>query len=82
MSSPRRKEFTNVLSSSKVLVTNVISSGDVTIFRPQTEVPLWSKLVIRKIKIIPSFGNLQTNAIAAIEDDSSNGDKGFVILWS
>ena len=82
MSSPRRKEFTNVLSSSKVLVTNVISSGDVTIFRPQTEVPLWSKVAIRKIKIIPSFGNLQTNAIAAIEDDSNNGDKGFVILWS
>ena len=52
------------------------------IFRPQTEVPLWSKVAIRKIKIIPSFGNLQTNAIAAIEDDSNNGDKGFVILWS
>ena len=82
MSSPRRKEFTNVLSSSKVLVTNIISSRDVTIFRPQTEVPLWNKVVIRKIKIIPSFGNLQTNAIAAIEDDSNNGDKGFVILWS
>ena len=82
MSLPRRKEFTKILSSSKVLVTNVISSRDVTIFRPQTEVPLWSKVVIRKIKIIPSFGNLQTNAIAAIEDDSNYGDKGFVILWS